>query len=217
MPALTAIAFVLALLGMLLVLSGLRGLRQRRAGRLATRCCPGAVLVALGALLGALAANLHTYARFNTEQPVASIEIDALGPQRFAAAVTLADTGRNARFELHGDEWQLDARVLRWRGVATLLGLDSRFRLERLSGRFEDTDQANSTPPTVHDLSGEHGVDLWAVARRYSHWLPLVDATYGSAAYVPMADDSRWRVSIGRDGLIVRPDNSVAEEALAAW
>lgn len=217
MPALTAIAFVLVLCGVLLVVSGVNGLRRRKPLRAGTRGGPGALMLALGVLLGSIAANLHTYARFNAEQPVATVALNKLGEQRFVAQVTLPATDRSARFELRGDQWQIDARVLRWRGLATLLGLDSRFRLERLSGRFSDTGQASRTLPSVHDLSAEHGIDFWGMAQRYGRWLPLVDATYGSAAYVPMADGSRWRVSIGRDGLIIRPDNSAAQQALAQW
>lgn len=217
MPALTAIAFVLVLCGVLLVVSGVHGVRKRKPMRVGTRGGPGALMVAIGVLLGSLAANLHTYARFNAEQPVATVALQKLGEQRFRAHVTLPAAERSARFELRGDQWQIDARVLRWRGLAILAGLDSRFRLERLSGRFSDTSQASRTLPSVHDLSGEQGVDFWGMARRYGEWLPLVDATYGSGAYVPMADGSRWQVSIGRDGLIIRPDNPAAAQALARW
>jgi len=43
--------------------------------------------------------------------------------------------GKTLRFVVRGDERQIDARVLKWRGVATLLGLDCHCRLERPSGR----------------------------------------------------------------------------------
>ena len=32
--------------------------------------------------------------------------------------------------------WQLDGRLIRWKGLAELIGLEPGYRLERLSGRF---------------------------------------------------------------------------------
>ena len=37
---------------------------------------------------------------------------------------------------LEGDLWQLDLNLLRWKSLAELIGLESGYRLERLSGRY---------------------------------------------------------------------------------
>jgi hypothetical protein len=46
---------------------------------------------------------------------------------------------------------------------------------------------------------------------------PGIDAYYGSATYVPMADGARFEVSLSRDALIARPANDVATEAVGRW
>jgi hypothetical protein len=141
----------------------------------------------------------------------------AQGPQRFRSTLTRVPSGDVQDFILDGDEWQLDARVLKWHGFANLLGFDARYRLERVSGRYRDIDQERTGPRTVHALGADPPIDLWAIARAHPSWLPFVDALYGSATYLPMADGARYRVTISQTGLLARPSNDAAEQANRAW
>ena len=58
-------------------------------------------------------------------------------------------------------------------------------------------------------------LDLWSLARAAN--LPWIDARYGSAVYLPMADRARFEVSVGPAGLVARPGNDVARAAIAGW
>ena len=122
-------------------------------------------LASLALVAAAFSLNLHTYHRLTLEQPVAEIRFKRLDPQLFEAELWLAD-GERRRLELAGDEWQIDARVLKWRGLATLAGLQPVYRLERLSGRYQDPSQEQSGRRTVYRLRETFGLDLWASARR---------------------------------------------------
>jgi hypothetical protein len=125
--------------------------------------------------------------------------------------------GPQRHFQLRGDEWQIDARVLKWRPMGSLLGLDTLYRLERLSGRYGDVASERSETRTVHDLAQDPGFDLWALTRRYQSYLPLADALYGSAAFVPMAEGAEYAVTVSTSGLVVRPVNDAARKALGGW
>ena len=46
---------------------------------------------------------------------------------------------------------------------------------------------------------------------------PGIDAHYGTATFVPMADGARFDVSLSRDALIARPVNDSARAAVGAW
>jgi hypothetical protein len=70
---------------------------------------------------------------------------------------------------------------------------------------------------TVHSLARRAPVDVWAVAREFPTFLPGVDAYYGTATYVPMADGARFSVSLSRDALIARPANDRAKQAVGNW
>jgi len=187
------------------------------------RLIGGTMFLGAGALVlfAAVAAafvvlNLATYARLTHEQPAAHVALRQLGERRFVASIQTP--GAPARhYELVGDEWQIDARVLKWRGVATLIGFDTAYRLERLSGRYSDVAAERTAPRTVYALAPETGLDLWTLVRRHHRYLPLADALYGSAAYVPMAESAEYDVSVSASGLVVRPANDAARKAVGGW
>lgn len=209
----TGVALLLAALGLFALLVALVRLLRIRPFAAARSACSGALLLAVAAALFLVSSNLNGYARLTREEPVAEISFETLGPQLYRATLARAPTGEAQSFALAGDEWQLDARVLKFSGIGALLGLETLYRLERLSGRYRDVEQERSAPRSVHSLAEAPLVDLWALAREKPRWLPFVDALYGSATYLPMADGARYRVSISPSGLLARPMNPAAEQA----
>ena len=177
----------------------------------------GAFFLLLGVCAGLVAASLHGYKRLTSEQIAGNVSLRKLGERQYA--LTLETPGSAARhFEVRGDEWQIDARVLKWQPMATIAGLDTLYRLERISGRYSEVAQERSAPRTVHGLAtGDEPVDLWAMARRYHQYLPMVDALYGSSVYVPMAEGADYVVSVSAIGLVVRPRNQAAQRAVTGW
>lgn len=212
-----AIFIVVAIFGLLLVLLACQRLVRGRFLAATGSGLTGLLLLAIAAITFVVSLNLHTYARLTHEQPVAQIVFEARGPQSYRATLTEVPDGEMQMFVLAGDEWQLDARVLKWKGWANLLGLDAQYRLERVGGRYRDIEQERNDERTVYGLSENPGVDLWTLSTKYPTWLPFVDAVYGSATYLPMADGARYEVTITQSGLIARPMNEAAESAAASW
>jgi hypothetical protein len=173
-------------------------------------------LIAIAAVVSAFAINLHTYQRLTYEQPAVQLSFTRLAPERFRATLKYP-SGARKTFLLNGDDWQLDARILKWKGLATLLGFNTQFRLERLSGRFRDLQRARTGPYSVFPLATHAGLDVWSLAQRYQRWLPWVDATYGAATYLPMADNASYDVHVTTTGLISRPLNKGARAAVKSW
>lgn len=213
--ALTVITVLGGGLALLLLVGALTRLARGRllagGGRLLL-----ALVFALSAALGAsIGLNLRTWQRLTHESPVADLAQTALGAEHYRVELRFAD-GQQQVVELRGDEWQLDARLLKWSGFATVLGFDTLWRAERISGRWRDIARERSEPRSVHALGDAPGLDLWVLAREH-RWLPWVDAVYGSATYLPMADGARWQVTVSASGLVARPLNAAAERALAGW
>lgn len=211
--------WIVAGCGLLALLFMLRAVNRARRRR--PLACTVHALVAVAWLLvaGAVAlvgVDLASYARLTYEAPVAEVRFRQAGERRFGAELLLPH-GERETFVLNGDEWQLDARVIKWHGAATLLGLDTAYRLDRIGGRYRDIADERTAPRTVFELTRPRGVDVWSFARRFHAWLPWLDALYGSATYLPMADGAHYAVSISSTGLLARPLNREAREAVSAW
>jgi len=206
---------VFAILGVILFLFGIQRVWRRRVLTGSLEGLVGLLLLAIAALMVAISINLYTYDRLTHESTVAELRFQGIGPQHFLAYLMFKN---NAKIlDLRGDEWQVDARVLKWHGTAVLIGFDTLYRLDRLSGRYWDLSQERTGPRTVHSLSEEPGLDLWMIAKRYARWIPWVDAVYGSATYMPMVDGAHYTVSVSSSGLLARPGNDIAHKAVGEW
>ena len=216
MNGLVAICFALTLVALLFFGASVK---QTRRGKLvrATGSVVGGATTAVLATAGILLfVSYLGYERLTAEQFVGEIQFDQSGPDEYTARLMLE--GRLDRLlHLRGDEWQLDARIVTWKPPATILGLEPVYQLERLSGRYSSVERERTEQRTVHALAEERPLDLWSVARRFPRFAPGVDAFYGTATYLPMADGARFRVTLSRDALVARPVNDPAREAVGGW
>jgi hypothetical protein len=170
----------------------------------------GALLALLGLAAGVAGASLHTYRKLTREQPAASVSIRRLGERQFR--VTLSEPGAAPRdFQVLGDAWQIDTRVIRWRGLPALADFDSVYRLERLSGRDGGTGR-DGVARSGQSLAAWEPVDLWVLLRRYRAFLPLVEASQGSASPMPLADGAQYAVSVSASGPLVRQNAAAPPE-----
>jgi hypothetical protein len=216
------LSLALMALGLASLWLGLRGLGRRRLARGLFSGALGLGLLALAAAVFLAASNLHTYARLTHETAAGEIRFTKEGADRYRVMLVLAaqdsDTPASSQyFVLQGQEWQLDARIIKWHGLGNLLGLDTLYRMERLSGRYSSIDQERSQPRAVHSLTENPGLDVWDLGQRYGRWLRLVDASYGSATYLPMADGAIYTLHISQSGLLARPANEQARDAVGQW
>ena len=131
--------------------------------------------------------------------------------------MTLFNSNTKHRYSIRGDEWQIDARVIKWQGWAQLLGLTAQYRLERLSGRYTDIEQEKQQARTLYSLTTTDRIDYWQLLYNYKPYIPWVDAYYGSAAYLPMFDGASYILSINQTGLIARPKDEVTRQQINLW
>ena len=212
----TAILVVCALFGLLFLIAAARRLRRRRV---LSGMAHGAtaIIIALGVVCAALIGlNLRTYQRLTTEQPAGELQLSRTGERQYNGVLAYP-TGERASFALRGDEFQVDARMLKWTAFANLVGFDAAYRLERISGRYTNIDDERSRPRTVYELASSGRIDPWELVRRYRSWLPWVDAVYGSATYLPMSDGALYEIKVSQSGIIARPLNQAAREAVSSW
>ncbi|MHB8678160.1 MAG: hypothetical protein ACYC7G_00300 [Rudaea sp.] len=215
-PLLFTAASVAALIALAQAFAVRRHWRARRRFACAHRSAWLLVFLLLTVLFAGLGFALRGYGLLTAEAPVATIQARQLGPQWFALRVDFPD-GTHRGVQLRGDEWQLDARVIKWAPRAVALGAQPLFRVDRLSGRYRDAQQAQAALPSVAALDGDSIVDLWQIKQRFPRGLPWIDADYGSAAFLPLVDGGNYSVTISPlGGLVARPaDNATAEKLKA--
>ncbi|GGX51257.1 hypothetical protein [Saccharospirillum salsuginis] len=175
-------------------------------------------LVGLGALaslvlLGLLLVDLSAFRALSQETVVATLSFRQLDSQHYEAQVAPIGRSEPMSFEVRGDQWQVDARVLNWQGPLAVLGMEPLYRLERFSGRYLDLEQERNASRSVYELEGGHWLDAADIVPR----LPWVNSRFGSAAYMPMVDGGLFEVGMTARGLVARPVNQPAREAVDDW
>ncbi|SDG31342.1 hypothetical protein SAMN05216603_101237 [Pseudomonas benzenivorans] len=210
-----ALAWATALLALLAVLVAARILfgGQWLLGWLRGTC--GLAFLGLAGLVGLVAYDLSSYAPLPQDKPLLTLSFKADGP---LYRVNLLEGGRERSVTLEGDLWQLDARLLQWKGLAALIGLRPGYRLEKLTGRFLAIEQQTLAQHARAELAhSPYGVDLWRWLRQGQHDLLMFDAQARRVTYLPIADDAVYAVSLTPTGLLAQPMNQAAKQALQDW
>ncbi|PAO94350.1 hypothetical protein BV581_02765 [Stutzerimonas stutzeri] len=211
------LAIVVALLALIVLLVALRLLLGGHwfMGWLRGTC--GFVVLALASLIALIGYDISTYTALPPEQkPLVTLTFQAQGAQRYE--VTLEQGKGTRTVMLEGDLWQLDLNLLRWKSLAELIGLESGYRLERLSGRYLAVEQQNLARHGRVVLSEKPlGMDIWQSLQLGQRDMYLVEAQVLRVDYMPIADGASYAVELAPTGLLARPLNAAATEALKNW
>jgi hypothetical protein len=163
-----------------------------------------ALLAATVALLaGMLFLGIQGYRSLTREDIAARISVQPVAPQRFAATLRFAD-GKQVRFDLAGDEIYVDARILKWKPMANLVGLHTAYELDRISGRYRAADDERAKPRTIHELGRSKAVDLFELRKRFDFLGEVFDAEYGSGTFVPVTRPAELELRVSTTGLLIR-------------
>jgi len=193
----------LLLLGVVVCAAAVAALRRRAWIAGALRGLTGLLFVSLGALAGTITVGIRGYRALTHEDLAATVKTEPVAPQRFRATIILSD-GRLAMYELAGDAFYIDAHILKWHPWVNLLGLHTSYELDRVTGRYNAVTDERSKEHTVYSVGRERPVDLFGMARRKVLG-PLVDAEYGSAAFVAGTRPAEYEVRVSTTGLLMRP------------
>jgi hypothetical protein len=196
-------AALLGVLGGTFIIGGLVSLRRARPLRFALRTLTGLLLLSLGALAGAIGVGTMGYRALTREDVAAHILVQPLSRQRFAARIRAPDRA-DVTYMLSGDEIDVDAHILKWKPMASVLGLHTVYELDRVAGRYRDLAQERSGDRTVFSLAQDKPVDLFGLRRRYAFLAPLLDAEYGSGTFVPVTKPAEFEVRVSTTGLLIR-------------
>jgi hypothetical protein len=210
-------------IGVLILLRGLGHVFGGRGGKGTAHLAVGAPLSALGLVIAVLALNTQTFARLSHENDVANVAVKSLNPAQNTWRITIQrlDVPNTVQVcDIQGDEWDISARVQKWKPWANVLGLDTTYALDQITNRYFNAGRGNGKPITACDLKGpQPAVDQY-VPNAWLNWLVGESYTeqrhFGSAAYMPNADGAVYKVTMTQSGLNAEPINPAANQANAA-
>ncbi|MEQ5815062.1 multidrug transporter [Marinobacter sp. NFXS11] len=210
----TLATIVLAAAGAVMVIAGLLFFRHPRwlLTWLKGMVIFGVILAGLYVLV--IAVNLTSYQSLVGMQTVASISTQRQAEQIWEVSLESQD-GLSVVRTLQGDQWQIDARIIRFSGPFRWLDIAPGYRLEQLSGRYTSLEQERSAPRTVIGLSEVIWPDLWQWDLQFN--LPFVEAVDGNMTFMPMRDGAVFEVKLSFSGLVAVPVNEQAREAVQFW
>lgn len=167
-------------------------------------------LAGFSGLAAMLGINLQTYSQLTEEVPVAKLSFQPVAAQQYRVELRTGDFCDVRDFLLYGDEWRIDAHFLKWKPWANILGLDARYRLDRLSGRYRDVEQENTRPHVAWSLSETSPFDPSRLAGSPLEKLSPLDTVFGSSVYLAIDPGYEYTVYKGQSGLLVRKQPAVA-------
>ncbi len=164
------------------------------------------LMIVLTLLCMTLSISLQGYNALTKEELAATIQIEPMGRQKFAASFTFPDNS-NARYIISGDEIYVDAHILKWHPIANILGLHTLYQLDRVGGRYRKLFDEQTRTRSTFSLSKNQYFDMFDLREDYDFLAPLVDAEYGSGTFINVKQISKLNVMVSTTGLLIRKVN----------
>jgi hypothetical protein len=164
----------------------------------------GLLLLTLAALAGTITVATRGFRALTHEELVATVTTEPLPHQHFRATI-IQPGGKLAMYDLSGDAFYVDARIVKWHPIVNILGLHTAYELDRVTGRYNDVGDERSKPHTVYSLSRPKPLDMLRIVKAFPPLALLVDAQYGSATFTTAARPATFNVLVSTTGLLIRP------------
>ena len=198
--------------GMILVVLSIRQIIFRRKFlRAGVNGAIGASLLIGAAFFSLLLLNLQTYVQLTKEIQLAELSVGKGTVE--GTPLTLIINGNQHTYLISSNEWRIDARFLKWKPWAAVLGKEPVVRLESLSGRIK---QHRDKPERVYQLHSDYK-QLEELLSYLTMRFGMVDTLYGSSVYMPTKEGARYQISATHSGLVARPVNEQGREAIYNW
>jgi len=104
--------------------------------------------------------DIMSYRQLLKESAVATVHFEKTSPQTYTATL-ITDDYQKSYFQLKGDQWQIDARIIRWHPNLIRMGFETIYRMDRISGRYNSFQQELHGERTVYPIrENSYGIDI---------------------------------------------------------
>ncbi len=170
----------------------------------------GALTVSL--LCSVIILSFNSYASSSKTDSVATVSFKQIGTKHFK--VELAQTQGNKHvFELKGDMWQVEANILSWNHFFESQGLKPYYQVNKITSSYLLLRDAERLPNSSIEVKG--GIaDRILNELAMNGSLPLLKSKIGTTGALPMADGALFSIRLNRAGLVTKPENQNAFNAI---
>ena len=200
---LVLLAVVSGVLSLLFLILTFKAIRKKKIISSTIRLLCALLCLSLALLFGTISIAIQGYRALTHEETVAVVRTEPLGGRSFMAHFKFPD-GREATYKLAGDALYVDAHILKWKPLVNILGLHTAYELDRVAGRYMDLKDELSSPRTVFSISQNKVLNMFNLRQRYFALSPLLDAEYGSAAFINMDKAAKLEIRVSTTGLLIR-------------
>jgi len=194
---------VSAVLSILFLIITFKAIRKKKVISSTIRLLCALLCLSFALLFGTISIAVQGYRALTHEEIAAIVRTEPLGTKSFMAYFKFPD-GKEASYKLAGDALFVDAHILKWKPIVNLLGLHTAYELDRVMGRYLDIKDELSSPRTVYSISRNKALNLFALRQRYYALNPLLDAEYGSAAFINPDKSAKYEIRVSTTGLLIR-------------
>jgi len=182
---------------------GFRAIKNKRFFGWFNRHLFALLLLSSSALFALMGLSISAYKSLTNEQLAAKIHLEKLAEQNYLASFDNGN-GIAKQFQILGDQFYIDAKIIKWQYLSNILGFKTIYQLDRLGGRYIDIAQEQSRARSLYKLEEKQSFDLFDLQKRFVILQKLVDAKYGSASYIEAKDDTDYFVYVSTTGLLIR-------------
>jgi len=200
---LVLLTVVSGVLSILFFIVTFKAIRKKKVINSTIRLLCALLCLSFALLFGTISIATQGYRALTHEETVAVVRTEPLGAKSFMAYFKFPD-GRDASYKLAGDALYVDAHILKWKPVVNILGLHTAYELDRVAGRYMDIKDELSSTRTVFLISQNKALNMFNLRQRYIVLSPLLDAEYGSAAFINLDKSAKFEIRVSTTGLLIR-------------
>ena len=139
--------------------------------------------VALVLLLSLFSVSYFGYSNLTSETRIAELSFTQIDTDEYLVNLATGDFCEVRSFAGLGDQWRLDASFLNWKYWAAALGCESKYRLDRLEGRYANVAMQNNRSGLSHKLGEPTLLDIARFSEGLGQFNFFADAAYGSSTF----------------------------------
>ena len=166
------------------------------SGLIALPVISGVLHFIITALLAGMLAL--TYSSLTQEQVIATVSFDKVNNQAnkvYNAHLYTPEGTKIGDYVIYGDQWRIDAEFIKVKYWANVLGVDSKYTLNRFEGRYKNIRESNSQRHKAYQLESH------ALIENLDFFF---DTTYGASVYQDIHLKTKYMVIKTPSGLMVR-------------